>query len=325
MIDYQPFWNLLDQEAAFPSFWKQALKKQVQQALMPESNKDIPEWENIISALPQASPSSVILTEDIIKIGQKSDLPPSKLKKLEQLLRRLHPWRKGPISFFDILIETEWRSDLKWNRLKNHIDSLNDRLVLDVGSGNGYFVWRMFAAGARLVMGIDPYLKYVYQFATMQKYIQQPAAQVLPLNIDQIPANLQCFDTIFSMGVLYHRRSPFDHLLKLKSLLRPGGQLVLETLVIEGEKGEVLVPEGRYAKMRNVWFIPSPATLHSWLKRVSFSDIQLIDVSVTTTQEQRRTSWMEFESLPDFLDPKDNRFTVEGYPRPRRAIFLARK
>ena len=214
---------------------------------------------------------------------------------------------------------------MKWNRLKTHIDQLNDRLVLDVGSGNGYFCWRMRGAGARLVMGIDPYLKYVYQFATMQKYIHDQAVQVLPLGIDDLPSDLQCFDTVFSMGVFYHRRSPFDHLFKLKSLLKPGGQLVLETLVVEGEKGFVLVPEGRYAKMRNVWFIPSPATLKSWLKRAGFSDIQLINISLTTTDEQRKTDWMQFESLPDFLNPEDNRLTIEGYPRPRRAIFLARR
>ena len=56
------------------------------------------------------------------------------------------------------------------------------------------------------------------------------------------------------MGVLYHRRSPIDHLLELKGCLQTGGELVLETLVIDGGLGEVLVPENRYAKMRNVWF-----------------------------------------------------------------------
>ena len=75
------------------------------------------------------------------------------------------------------------------------------------------------------------------------------------------------FDTVFSMGVLYHRRSPFHHLAELKNCLKPDGELVLETLVIDGKRGEVLVPERRYSKMHNVWFLPSCLTLESWLKR----------------------------------------------------------
>jgi tRNA (mo5U34)-methyltransferase len=127
------------------------------------------------------------------------------------------------------------------------------------------------------------------------------------------------------MGVLYHRRSPFEHLFSLKSFLREGGELILETLVIEGKKGEVLVPEGRYAKMRNVWFIPSPLTLESWLKRTGFKNIHLINVTKTTLEEQRKTDWMPWESLQDFLSPSDENKTIEGYPAPRRAIFICEK
>ena len=125
------------------------------------------------------------------------------------------------------------------------------------------------------------------------------------------------------MGVLYHRKSPFDHLLELKETLKPGGQLILETLVIEGKVGEVLVPEGRYSKMGNVWFIPAPATLETWLKKTGFINITCIDISQTSTAEQRSTEWMRFQSLQDFLDPLDQNKTIEGYPAPKRAIFLA--
>jgi tRNA (mo5U34)-methyltransferase len=126
------------------------------------------------------------------------------------------------------------------------------------------------------------------------------------------------------MGVLYHRRSPMDHLQELKDCLRPGGQLVLETLVIEGGPGETLVPEGRYARMGNVWFLPSPDTLLGWLRKIGFSDPELLDVTVTSTQEQRTTDWMRFHSLENFLDPQDSSRSIEGYPAPCRAIVTAR-
>jgi len=149
-------------------------------------------------------------------------------------------------------------------------------------------------------------------------------AHLLPLGIEQLP-ELAAFDTVFSMGVLYHRRSPLDHLYQLKSQLVSEGELVLETLVVEGDQHQVLVPGDRYAQMRNVYFIPSTGALQSWLEKCGFVDVRLADVSVTSCDEQRRTAWMTSESLADFLDPNDASKTIEGYPAPRRALFIAKK
>ena len=197
--------------------------------------------------------------------------------------------------------------------------------MLDVGCGNGYHCWRMLGAGAKLALGIDPTPLYVYQFQALQRYINKSQVNVFPLGIDDMPDDLACFDTVFSMGLLYHRRAPLDHLLQLHSLLREGGELVLETLVIEGKKGEVLAPHGRYACMPNVWFIPTVSTLEHWLTRMGYANIRCIDVSKTTPKEQRATDWMGFHSLVDFLDPHNPNLTLEGYPAPQRAIILATK
>jgi tRNA (mo5U34)-methyltransferase len=161
------------------------------------------------------------------------------------------------------------------------------------------------------------------QFQAITHYLPRLPVHILPLGIDDLPQELHAFDTVFSMGVLYHRRSPLDHLLQLRDCLRSGGELVLETLVIHGEAGHVMMPEDRYAKMRNVWFIPSPATLALWLRRCGFRQVRIVDVVPTTVEEQRRTEWMRFESLADFLDPHDPTRTLEGYPAPARAIVVA--
>jgi len=109
----------------------------------------------------------------------------------------------------------------------------------------------------------------------------------------------------------------------MRQVLRCGGQLVLETLVLEGEEELALCPEKRYAKMNNVYFLPTVPCLRNWLQRSGFSGIQCVDVSVTTVEEQRQTPWVRTESLSDFLDPNDARRTVEGYPAPLRAVLLA--
>ena len=223
------------------------------------------------------------------------------------------------------MIDTEWRSCLKWDRLSGQIDSLDGRCVLDVGCGNGYYLYRMLGCGARAVVGADPTWLYVMQFHAINRYVHADRGAVLPLDVDDVPASCDCFDSVFSMGLLYHRRRPQDHLAQLFGFLRSGGQLVLETLVLDRDGDDLLVPEGRYAKMRNVWAIPAPALLLKWLSDAGFRDARLIHMAGTTPVEQRKTDWMTFESLGDFLDPGDPSRTVEGYPAPVRAVFLARK
>ena len=183
----------------------------------------------------------------------------------------------------------------------------------------------MAGEGAERVVGIDPSPLFVMQFrAIRQLMATPPVVEVLPLRLEAFPEFLPAFDTVFSMGVLYHRRSPLDHLQELRRCLKPGGELVLETLVIEGALGEVLMPEGRYAKMGNVWFIPSPETLALWLRRVGFKSVKMVDLDQTSLNEQRSTEWMTFESLVDFLDPKDRSLTIEGYPAPKRVVMVAK-
>ncbi|ATX79772.1 tRNA (mo5U34)-methyltransferase [Mariprofundus aestuarium] len=285
---------------------------------------DLGRWQSGFDALPDLTPSVVDFNRSALKIGLPEDTDLTH-EQIETALKQMHPWRKGPFEIFGVHIDTEWRSDWKWDRLAEAISPLEGRTILDVGCGSGYHLWRMLAAGAKLVVGIDPTPLFSMHFATIKRYSPNAPAFILPVGIEHMPADMGCFDTIFSMGILYHRKSPIDHLLDLKGLLCEGGELVIDTLVVEGDEHNCLMPHGRYAKMRNVWFIPSVAMLEIWLKRAGFKDISVVDICPTTVDEQRGTEWMTFESLPDFLDPNDSSLTIEGYPAPIRAVLTAKK
>ena len=281
--------------------WLEPLAALADERVSESAHGDFERWRDAVAGLPSA-------TSD----AERRDL-----------LMQLAPWRKGPFDVGGVHIDAEWRSDLKWQRVAGGIEPLEGRRVLDVGCGNGYYALRMADAGAAAVLGIDPTLLYVMQFLAVTAYLERPPVSVLPLRLQELPDACHAFDTTFSMGVLYHQRSPLDHLRQLRATLRPGGQLVLETIFIPGEESYACTPAERYARMKNVWLLPTLAELSTWLRRTGFRDVEIIDTAVTTVAEQRSTEWMTFESLADALDPEDPTRTVEGWPAPRRVVLTA--
>ena len=302
--------------------WSEQLQATLPERMVLDNHGKMAGWLSALRSLPEIRPSRIALRDDVT-IGSSADLGQTDREEVIARLQAFHPWRKGPYNFFGIAIDTEWRSDWKWERVLPHIQPLAGRRVLDVGCGNGYHGWRMRGAGADFVLGIEPFLVSVLQFQVMQRYLRDPQHHVIPIGIEDVPPNLACFDSVFSMGVLYHRRSPLDHLFELKGCLRPGGELILETLIVEGDQETIFMPQARYAKMRNVWFLPSIAAMTLWLQRCGFTEIACVDTNRTSREEQRSTEWMRFESLADFLDPDDAEKTIEGHPAPLRAIFTA--
>ncbi len=296
--------------------WQQHLPCQLIQ-IYQHHHAQLQEWLTTLETLPDAQAIRYSLKPTVHIQGEMAATD-----NLKQALRRLMPWRKGPFTLFDINIDTEWRSDWKWQRVSDHID-LKNRTVLDVGCGNGYYGYRMLGAGARFVLGIDPSWLYLCQFLAIKRYLPTLPIWQLPFTLEQLPTPNEWFDVTFSMGILYHRRSPLEHLGALKHTLRDGGTLVLETLVVEGDDNTVFMPTDRYAQMRNVWFLPSVAALIKWLERLGFKNVRCVDISLTTVEEQRRTEWMALQSLADFLRPDG--YTIEGYPPPMRAIIMAEK
>lgn len=320
MFDFSDFYQLIAKNRLSP--WLNHLPSQLTEWQNAEHG-DMPRWLRVLKKIPTTQPDNIDL-QSAVKIGNNEPLPAGEKAKLENLLRTFHPWRKGPYHLHDIHIDTEWRSDWKWDRVLPHISPLKGRYVLDVGCGNGYHMWRMLGEGAKLTVGIDPSHLFLVQFEAVRKLMgNDQRAHLLPLGIEQLPES-KAFDTVFSMGVLYHRRSPLDHLIQLKNQLTKDGELVLETLVIDGDENAVLVPTGRYAQMRNVYFFPSARALKSWLETCGFVDVKIVDECVTTTDEQRTTEWMTHNSLPDYLDPNDPTKTAEGHPAPKRAVLIAR-
>lgn len=310
------------------SHWLQTLPAQMNEWQGNAKHGEFDKWCRILSKLPTVKTSYSDI-ETRVSVGSHGDIDEYTQKQIEGLLKNFMPWRKGPFHIHGVHLDTEWRSDWKWDRVAPHITPLKGRTVLDVGCGSGYHMWRMLGEQASRVVGIDPTQLFFIQFQAIKHFFNATDTKTenihfLPLGIEQMQP-LKAFDTVFSMGVLYHRKDPMAFLTQLKDQLRKGGELILETLVVDGDENTVLMAGERYAQMRNVWFLPSTSALKVWLSRLGFEDIQVVDVNHTTLDEQRATPWMETQSLKDFLDPEDITRTIEGYPAPQRAVLVAHK
>ncbi len=277
-----------------------------------------------LAQLPAAKASRVVLG-DCVEIGLASDMDEVQQAQMTAALMGLTPWRKGPFSLFGVQIDTEWRSDLKWNRILPALPSLRGLRVLDVGCGSGYHLFRMAEQAPAWVLGVDSTALFYAQFQAIQRYADVPTLSYAPLRIEVLVGMQACFDVIFCMGVIYHSRQPMALLAQLRQMLKPGGTLVMETLVMDQPGPWAFCPYPTYAKMSNVHFIPTRECLMQWLQQAKFTDLQEVFCEPTTLVEQRYTSWMgPVQSLDQFLDPVGLSRTVEGFQAPIRAAVVAR-
>jgi len=279
-----------------------------------------PYWEAIL-ALPS-------FNDMTIKLGDTVEMSPTQLTTEEeayiyQTAKLMHPWRKGPFKISKTFIDSEWKSNFKYNLLRPHFN-LKNKIVGDIGCNNGYYLFKMMEDNPRKLIGFDPSAVTYCQFKFLDHFMQSNITYEL-LGIEHVEFYEHKFDTLFCLGVLYHRADPIGMLKSLFKGLNDGGELILDTFMIDGEEDLCLTPRDRYSKMGNIYFIPTVSALKNWCYRAGFYEIDVLAIVKTEHEEQRKTEWIQTQSLEDFLDKNNQNKTVEGYPAPKRVYIKAKK
>lgn len=258
-------------------------------------------------------------------IGKRSDIDDQGFGMIYRSLKNLSPWRKGPFSIYGIEVDAEWRCDLKWERIERAITPCENKIVLDIGANNGYFMYRLLNQKPKFVLGIDPVASCIEQYNFLNSLNDHANMHMAPWGINDVKHFKNCFDVILFMGIIYHHKHPLEQLEIIKDALRPGGILILETIGIPGEEPLALFPKERFANMKNVYFVPTLSCLTNWATRCHFEKIEVISKTPLTPEEQRVTEWSHPKSLINVLDPSDPSKTIEGYPAPWRFAISCQK
>ena len=286
-----------------------------------KKDRRIESWLEILSRLP-----SILNAEVELINGVNIDFDIKDNDEIERLLLQLIPWRKGPFRINDIFIDSEWDSAKKWKRFQKLNLDLDGKSILDVGSGNGYYAFRMVGMGADKVLCLEPNLVHVAQFSAINHFVNSEKIRMIPERLEESGLANSKFDVIFSMGLLYHQRNPSEHLNNLKDLLADNGKLVLETIISPKECGIALEPpNGKYASMPNVHFVHTDNGCKSIFRNLSLQVHAESDLAVTNDNEQRSTKWMPFKSFESALNLQNKSITIEGYPAPKRKFYLLGK
>lgn len=260
---------------------------------------------------------------DWFSIGNRADLSDEEYEIIVQTAKKLIPWRKGPFKIFDLEIDSEWQSNIKYNLIRPYFN-LKDKVVADIGCNNGYYMFRMLEDKPKRLIGFDPSPLTLHQFEFVNHFVKSDIVYEM-LGVEHLEFYNHKFDFIFMLGVLYHRPDPVGTLKSLARGLNSKGEILIDTFMIDGDDEICLTPNKRYSKIPNIYFIPTIPALKNWLERAGFENIEVLATTVTTSEEQRKTPWSFDESLEDFLDPNNSSKTVEGYPAPKRVYVKARK
>ena len=283
--------------------------------------KNIVPYQEAIGNLPLYNDIQVTLADTVqIDIPNLGEDEAQQIKETALLMK---PWRKGPFGINTLFIDSEWQSQIKYNLLEPHFD-LEDKIVGDIGCNNGYYLFRMLAHKPKKLIGFDPSAIYCSQFQFLDHFIKSGIVYEL-LGVEHVEFYEHKFDVLFCLGVLYHRSDPVAMLKSLFRGLNRGGELILDTFMIDGDEEMCLTPKERYSKIPNIYFVPTVPALINWCNRAGFKDVEVLETMVTEANEQRKTEWIDTQSLEDYLDPDDKTKTVEGYPAPKRVYIKATK
>jgi len=105
---------------------------------------------------------------------------------------------------------------------------LEDKVICDLGCGNGYYMFRMLEYNPKLIIGIDPNMHAFLEFKAFQRFSGVDNIHFEYLRGDSMTLFPRTFDVVFCLGVLYHTNDPIGMLRDIHKSMK--GKSVSDTV-----------------------------------------------------------------------------------------------
>lgn len=232
-----------------------------------------------------------------IEISSRQEDSAAKLC-LAEVLSLFCPWRLGPWRICGHYIDSQWRGEMKWNRIIERYPhllegDLKGKCVADVGAHNGYYMYRLSFSRAKWVVGFEPVAKHYCAYHIIQNLVRVPNLYLEPFGYQGLKFYPRYFDVIFCMGVLYHHTDPVGILRMIHASLCTGGYLILDTQGISGDRSVAFMPRKFYKGRKGYWWLPTLSCLLNMIQRAGFQKNEVFYQGILTEKEQRSSKLCE--------------------------------
>ena len=237
-------------------------------------------------------------------------------------IERLQPWyHKVDLGNGVVTPGYDW--DYLWDNIRkarSHIDYAG-KAVLDLGSYDGMWAFEAEKLGAETVVATDcftlPYknllfCREVLRSRVIPYYNISPYKLTERLDVFRQETGQTHFDVVQHLGLLYHLRDPLLTLSQVRSVLREGGYLLLETAAIPNIDAACMIFNGVPDKKKweqgdpywwrgyndvTTWWLPTVACMEEMLRATLFEPLMdtVCIVEQPPTFEMRGTQKTRYE------------------------------
>ncbi|MBI5929661.1 MAG: methyltransferase domain-containing protein [Chloroflexi bacterium] len=179
--------------------------------------------------------------------------------------------------------------------------------VLDIGCRDGYFMFEMERRGAE-VIGIDYALPTTTGFSIASKILDSKTTFRVENVYDLAPEKLGLFDLVLFLGVLYHLRHPLLALDKIRTVIKPGALMFVETHLIDNY---FQLKDGSFVSMGNLSMQLTETPIMQFYARDRLAGDATNKFAPNMAALRAMTEEAEFEILGDYI------YGTRGYVKAR--------
>jgi SAM-dependent methyltransferase len=246
----------------------------------------------------------------------ENELSPESRSHLGSLAEQLGPWAQGPFLLGDdLVVGAERRNDLRWEEISKHLSSdLSGKRVLILGSNAGYDAFMCHLLGAETVLACEP--SDFHRQAAFLESIYRTGIAFRQIGWQDLTSEQHgLFDVIHCPDQVHRELHHALMLGRLRSMLAPGGTLLIGTALLADSEGSEYVRfiGEEYDGDPSWWWLPGRGAMRHLLRVAGFHVEEEFDFTEEVRGKPAEVTYFRAEQG---THAEDGRFPVAAQSAP---------